>query len=125
MSDARTELVRCPACGKVRPVVTAVVSAARREYLETRPCRKCWKKMALAGLRSDLVTGFTDFNGTRPVPAAATAAAPGTEEKLRVMEARFAAGEHLHHPADPKLVHGPCRSRFLAGLLERLALRTG
>lgn len=36
----------------------------------------------------------------RPPPAARTRAAPGSAEKVEVMAARYARGEHLHHPDD-------------------------
>jgi hypothetical protein len=35
-------------------------------------------------------------------PREPTEALPGTEEKVAVMEARVAAGCHLHHPGDAK-----------------------
>jgi len=34
------------------------------------------------------------------LPPEATTALPGTEEKMRVMEERLAAGYHPHHPDD-------------------------
>lgn len=44
-----------------------------------------------------------------PLPAPGpTQAVPGTEEKIRVLEARVAAGQELHHPNDARLPTGGC-----------------
>lgn len=45
--------------------------------------------------------GFDPYKGFVPVTPWATAARPGTEEKICVLEDRVAAGEYLFHPLDP------------------------
>ena len=47
----------------------------------------------------------------RPPPPRPTAALPGTEAKILVMAARYAAGFHLYHPADAKGGHEAVRQR--------------
>lgn len=47
-----------------------------------------------------------DFNGTAPDPTP-TAALPGSEEKMRVLEERALRGEALFHPDDPTNRDGP------------------
>lgn len=39
-------------------------------------------------------------NCNKPMPKRSTQAQPGSEEKMVVMEKRYAAGEQLHHPDD-------------------------
>lgn len=47
----------------------------------------------------------------RPTPPRPTTAPPGTEAKILVMAARYAAGFHLYHPADAKGGHEAARQR--------------
>lgn len=39
---------------------------------------------------------------TRPLPAHPTPHPPGSMGKIAVMEARYARGEHVHHPLDAR-----------------------
>lgn len=85
------------------------------------PCRHCKKAPITRGRGLCWVCGRTpeiralyapvskygrqsvDRGGARPLPAHPTDARPGSEEKIRVMEARAARGEQLHHPQDRKV----------------------
>lgn len=47
-----------------------------------------------------------DPEGEMPAAGEATEALPGTDEKLRVLAERLAAGVGLHHPADARATDG-------------------
>jgi hypothetical protein len=68
--------------------------------------------------------GVSDFNGRPAVAAQATAAAPGTAEKVAVLEERARLGLSLWHPLD---VHAdPASKGFLsAGRKVRLGKSMG
>jgi len=67
-----------------------------------RPRGLCWRCHRLyRGLYpSANVAAAVVFAGR--LPALPTAAPPGTEEKVRVMEGRVERGEHPHHPLDSR-----------------------
>lgn len=44
------------------------------------------------------------FQQGRPLANEGTDALPGTEEKIQVMEERWARGQQIHHPDDVRLV---------------------
>lgn len=45
-------------------------------------------------------SALEDFEGRAPLPRRSTDTTPGTEEKIRVLEERAAAGLSLFHPRD-------------------------
>lgn len=51
--------------------------------------------------------GVMNGHITPPLPPEPTLAMPGSAEKVAVMEARAAAGLHLHHPQDAVLTRPP------------------
>ena len=72
-----------------------------------RPRGLCWSCYYTPGVR-DLYPptskygrrGLMNVCGNAPLPPAPTAAAPGTPEKVAVMEERALARVALHHPHD-------------------------
>ena len=82
-----------------------------RERPACRARQMCWTCYYTPGLRGRYRVAHrasrkgeaADFTGPGREPAAATEAAPGSEEKMRVMEDRVSRGEKLHHPQDRKL----------------------
>ena len=72
-----------------------------------RPRGLCWTCYYTPGVR-DLYPstskfarrGVGNFCGTAPLPEAATAAAPGSEEKIRILMERAAKRQALFHPDD-------------------------
>ena len=86
----------CQHCG-VRPVNrprglcwTCYYAPGRRQQYPAHGKFAAWADQSLRH----------DFNGPASVPEAATAAAPGSAEKLAVLEARAMARQELWHPAD-------------------------
>lgn len=72
-----------------------------------RPGGMCWPCYYTPSVRAKYQPtrpngrrGVGNLTGRRPLPAAATRAAPGTQEKLDVMAERAARGERLWHPGD-------------------------
>lgn len=57
-------------------------------------------------------TGLAVANAAGPPPEP-TAAAPGTPEKVAVLEARAAKGQRLWNPADARLADDDAAGRFL------------
>jgi hypothetical protein len=55
-----------------------------------------------------------DRAGGAPLPAAPTAAAPGTPEKLAVLEQRAKMKQAMFHPADARYAGDPRPLEFLA-----------
>jgi hypothetical protein len=75
--------------------------------LANRPRGLCWGCYHAPGVRDNYqptskyaCRGVADSYGPRPLPAQPTAAAPGSAEKIRVLEERAARGEQLWHPQD-------------------------
>jgi hypothetical protein len=75
-----------------------------------RPRGLCWSCYYKPGLR-DLypstskfsVRGPGDFNGRVALPAVPTSAAPGSAEKIAVMQERVRKRQSLWHPLDARL----------------------
>jgi hypothetical protein len=51
--------------------------------------------------------GIDNFNGKAPLPALPTTAAPGSPEKLAVMEERARKKQSLWHPLDARYAGDP------------------
>ena len=74
----------------------------------SRPRGLCWTCYYTAGVR-ELYAGSPSKSAHRGVGTsgkvlpAPTEALPGTEEKIRELQRRAAAGEFLFHPADKQL----------------------
>ncbi len=74
-----------------------------------RPRGLCWPCYYAPGVRDRYPStskyarrSYGNYFRTGPLPTP-TDAAPGSEEKLRVLESRAAAGEQLHSPLDAKV----------------------
>lgn len=87
-----------------------------------RPRGLCWDCYYSPGVRDRFVSvsgrgrrgvGNITRGGFKLAPTP-TPAAPGTEEKLAVMEARAAAGFAIFHPADARYPGDPRTLAFLA-----------
>jgi len=57
--------------------------------------------------------GVGNFSGNAPLPAAPTTAAPGTPEKLAVLEQRAKLKQALFHPADARFAGDARPHEFL------------
>ncbi len=75
-----------------------------------RPRGLCWSCYYTPGVRDRYPStskyarrGLANSPGPLPLPAAATAARPGTEEKIAVLAERVRRREALWHPNDAKL----------------------
>lgn len=75
-----------------------------------RPRGLCWSCYYTPGVRELYPStskyarrGVTNFSGAAPLPTVPTTAAPGTPEKIEVMEQRAKAGQELFHPLDARL----------------------
>jgi hypothetical protein len=112
MPDRVPVEVPCPKCGAVRELY--LNGSWERELAFSRQCWGCRTGRAGDHFRK---RGVAETRGDRPLPAGPTTAEPGTAEKLAVMELRLAAGQRPHHPADPKIDHGPARLGLLVRLL--------
>lgn len=73
-------------------------------------CRKCYgiphvramyRSISTGGNRA-LVAAGEDGERRPPLADGPTSALPGSDEKIRVMRKRLAAGRHLHHPQDAR-----------------------
>ena len=74
-----------------------------------RPRGLCWSCYYTPGVKELYPStskyarrGVGNFNGNAPLPAAATTAAPGTPEKLAVLELRAKLKQSLFHPEDAR-----------------------
>lgn len=54
-----------------------------------------------------------------PLPAQPTRAMPGTREKLAIMAARAAAGQHLYHPDDALWEHDAADALSITAIVRR------
>jgi hypothetical protein len=97
---------RCRACQR-RPKGAVCVHC--RTYGVTRPRGLCFACYADPDVRAGYAPvgdprfhrrGHACANAERPRPPEPTAALPGTEEKVAVLESRLAAGYALFHPDD-------------------------
>jgi hypothetical protein len=67
--------------------------AIRQQYAPRRPCGR-------RGTGTDSPGGIP-----RPLPRHGTAAEPGSEDKIAILQQRARQGQQLHHPADRRLPH--------------------
>ena len=85
-----------------------------------RPRGLCWYCFYTPGVKERYrmfvhrseVGKFHTGGPTQPIP---TTAAPGTPEKLQVLEARARAGQHVFHPADARYEGDPRPVEYLRG----------
>lgn len=101
-----------PARKKGRPYVAVRADGMCRHCTKkkcNRPRGLCWTcyyapgVTALYPITSKYARkGVGNVTGDRPMPPAPTTAAPGTEEKMQVLEARAEALQSLFHPADAR-----------------------
>ena len=86
-----------------------------------RPRGLCWSCYYKPGVR-DLYPstskyarrGVGNFCGQAPLPAVATAAAPGSEEKIAILAERAKNRQSLWHPQDVTLTEVPTVAAALA-----------
>lgn len=80
--------------------------ARRKANRARRLCAPCYRDDAIRGLYKPyqrISVGLHAYSGdVPPLSDAPTDARPGTVEKVRVMEARALAGQHVHHPKDAR-----------------------
>lgn len=82
-------------------------------------CYTCYQDGAIRAQHKGAIGHGIEGQRVRPgkrLPAEPTTALPGSEEKIRVLEARAARGEQLHHPQDAKIAFSES-----AALIESLA----
>ncbi|HYH68671.1 MAG TPA: hypothetical protein VD866_28520 [Urbifossiella sp.] len=85
-----------------------------------RPRGLCWSCYYTPGVKEQFPStskyarrGVGNFNGLAPLPDAPTSAAPGSPEKLAVLEQRAKLKQALFHPADATYVGDPRPTNFL------------
>ena len=90
-----------------------------------RPRGLCWSCYYTPGVKEQYPStskyarrGEGNFTGNAPLPASPTTAAPGSPDKLAVLEARAKMRVALFHPFDAKYVGDPRPAEFLAGRHE-------
>lgn len=105
-----------PAEPAVRKPRTTCVHCSKN--LCNRPRGLCWHCYHSPGVKDKYPStskyarrGVGNHTGVQPLPARATTAEPGTEEKVRVMMERAARGESLFHPLDPVIERTAFHSR--------------
>lgn len=83
----------------------------------SRPRGLCWTCYYTPGVPDQYPStspyayrGIANDNSSSPLPAEPTGAAPGSEEKIRILCERAARGELLFHPGDARLPR-PARTR--------------
>jgi hypothetical protein len=93
-----------------------------------RPRGLCWSCYYTPGVKELYPStskyarrGVGNGSGPRPLPPAPTTAAPGTPEKVAVMERRAAARRAIFHPADSRWEGDPRPLEFLREQSERSA----
>jgi hypothetical protein len=87
-----------------------------------RPRGLCWSCYYAPGVKEQYPStskyarrGVGNFSGNAPLPAAPTTAAPGTPEKLAVLEQRARLKQAIFHPADARYEGDPRPLEFLKG----------
>ena len=87
-----------------------------------RPRGLCWSCYYTPGVKEQYPStskyarrGVGNFSGSAPLPASPTTAAPGTPEKLAVLEQRARLKQALFHPADARYAGDPRPLEFLKG----------
>jgi hypothetical protein len=85
-----------------------------------RPRGLCWSCYYTPGVKEQYPStskyarrGVGNFSGSAPLPAAPTTAAPGTPEKLAVLEQRARLKQAIFHPADARYEGDPRPLEFL------------
>lgn len=85
-----------------------------------RPRGLCWSCYYTPGVKESYPStskyarrGVGNFNGNAPLPDAPTTAAPGSPEKLAVLELRAKLKQALFHPADATFTGDPRPLEFL------------
>ena len=96
------------------------------QFAISRPRGLCWHCYYAPGVRNLYPStsiyarrGVANVLGLGPLPASPTTAAPGTPEKLAVLEDRAKAGQSLTHPADARWEGDPRPLAWLAGRATR------
>jgi hypothetical protein len=96
-----------------------------------RPRGLCWACYYTPGVRELYPStskysrrGVPNFAGAAPLPAVPTTAAPGTPEKLKVLEQRAKALKALFHPADSRYAGDPRPAEWLAAQVSQHVLQT-
>ena len=87
-----------------------------------RPRGLCWSCYYTPGVKEQYPStskyarrGVGNFTGNAPIPDAPTTAAPGSPEKLAVLEQRVRLKQALFHPADATFAGDPRPLAFLRG----------
>lgn len=87
-----------------------------------RPRGLCWSCYYAPGVKELYPStskyarrGVGNFTGSAPLPSAPTTAAPGTPEKLAVLEQRAKMKLAIFHPADARYEGDPRPTEFLKG----------
>lgn len=85
-----------------------------------RPRGLCWTCYYTPGVKDQYLPtskfarrGVGNFSGQAPLPPVPTTAAPGTPEKLAVLEQRARLKQALFHPADARYEGDPRPLEFL------------
>lgn len=85
-----------------------------------RPRGLCWSCYYTPGVKEQYPStskyarrGVGNFTGNAPLPSAPTTAAPGTPEKLAVLEMRAKMKQAIFHPADARYEGDPTPLQFL------------
>lgn len=91
-----------------------------------RPRGLCWSCYYTPGVKEQYPStskyarrGVGNFTGSAPLPASPTTAAPGTPEKLAVLEQRAKLKQAIFHPADARFEGDPRPLEFLKGKSRR------
>jgi hypothetical protein len=86
-----------------------------------RPRGLCWSCYYRPGVREQYPStskfarrGVPNFYGRAPLPAVATTAAPGSEEKIAILMERARNRQSLWHPDDLTLEEAPVSALALA-----------
>lgn len=97
--------------------------------VQNRPRGLCWGCYYTPGVKELYPStskyarrGIGNFSGPAPLAAVPTTAAPGTPEKLLVMEGRAKKLQMLCHPADARFEGDPRTLEWLEKYKEQLAL---
>lgn len=94
-----------------------------------RPRGLCWSCYYTPGVKEQYPStskyarrGVGNFTGNAPLPDAPTTAAPGSPEKLAVLEQRAKLKQALFHPADATHVGDPRPLDFLREVATALGV---
>ena len=91
-----------------------------RNHKVNRPRGLCWSCYYTPGVKEQYPStskyarrGVGNFSGNAPLAAAPTTAAPGTPEKLAVLEMRAKMKQAIFHPADARYEGDPTPIQFM------------